>query len=329
MMRIGGIKLANNLILAPMAGVTDRPFRQLCRRWGAGLAVSEMITANKALWGSAKSLRRMDHTGETGPISVQILGSDPRAMAEAARANRDLGADIIDINMGCPARKVCQVAAGSALLRDEGLVARILESVVAAAAIPVTVKIRTGWAPPERNAEQIARIAHESGVAAIAVHGRTRACGYAGAAEYDTVRAIKSQLPIPVIANGDVDSPQKARFVLDYTGADAIMIGRAARGRPWIFREISDYLEPGARTGHPLSARVKDVVSAHLHALYRFYGDHQGVLVARKHLAWYCQGRRDASRFRQRFNRAGTRQEQLVLVEGFFDGRDHREDQGA
>ena len=328
-MQIGRIRLDNKLILAPMAGVTDRPFRQLCRQMGAGLAVSEMVSANTALWGTPKSVRRMDHGGETGPISVQILGMEPTEMAEAARVNLDLGAEIIDINMGCPAKKVCKLAAGSALLRDEPLVARILEAVVAAVQVPVTLKIRTGWSRDERNALRIARIAHDSGIAALAVHGRTRACGYAGKAEYDTVRAIKQEVPIPVIANGDIDSPEKARFVLDYTGADAIMIARAAQGRPWIFREISDYLESGTRPSNPNPGWIKETLIAHLHALYDFYGEYLGVRVARKHVAWYCKSQRDAARFRQSFNRAETPQEQQVLIDDFFDLIPFREDQAA
>ena len=328
-MKIGDIELANNLILAPMAGVTDRPFRQLCRRLGAGLAVSEMVSADTALWGSRKSIKRLDHSGETGPISAQILGNDPATMAEAARANLDLGADIIDINMGCPAKKVCKVAAGSALLRDERLVGRILEAVVAAVPAPVTLKIRTGWSPDARNALQIAHIARESGIAALAVHGRTRACGYSGHAEHETVRAIKQAVRIPVIANGDIDSPEKARLVLDYTGADAIMLGRAAQGRPWIFQEISDYLETGVRPHSPPADWIKETLTAHLHELFRFYGDHLGVRIARKHVAWYAKSQRGAKQFRDRFNRAETQKEQQELIEGFFNGLSPREDQAA
>jgi tRNA-dihydrouridine synthase B len=318
--KIGNIELANNLILAPMAGVTDLPFRQLCRRLGAGMAVSEMVSADTVLRATPTTARRLDHRGETGPVSVQILGTDPVAMADAARANQDLGAQIIDINMGCPAKKVCKVAAGSALLRDEPLVGRILEAVVAAVQIPVTLKIRTGWSPERRNALTIARIAGESGIAALAVHGRTRACGFAGRAEHETARAIKRLLPIPVIANGDIDSPEKARLVLDYTGADAIMIGRAAQGRPWVFREISDYLETGVRPRSPSADWIKDTLIAHLHELLRFYGEYLGVRIARKHVAWYTKGQRGATRFREQFNRAGTPREQQDLIEGFFNG---------
>jgi tRNA-dihydrouridine synthase B len=320
-MHIGNVRLDNNLILAPMAGVTDRPFRQLCRRMGAGLAVSEMVSANAALWGTPKTVRRMDHSGEQGPISVQILGTEPARMAEAARVNLDLGAEIIDVNMGCPAKKVCRVAAGSALMRNEPLAGRILEAVVAAVPVPVTLKIRTGWSPDERNALQIARIAQECGIAALAIHGRTRACQYSGEAEYDTVRAVKEEIALPVIANGDIDSPAKARLVLDYTGADAIMIGRAAKGRPWIFREISDYLENGVLRSSPTFDWIKGILIAHLKELYGFYGEHLGVRVARKHVAWYCKSLRDASSFRQRFNRVETPQEQRFLIEEFFDQR--------
>ena len=328
-MQIGAITLDNNLILAPMAGVTDRPFRQLCRRLGAGLAVSEMVSANRALRGSRKSLRRLDHAGEAGPISVQIMGTDPLTMAEAARVNLNLGAQIIDINMGCPAKKVCKVSAGSALLRDEPLVARILEAVVAAVAIPVTLKIRTGWSPQERNALDIARIAHESGIAALTVHGRTRACNYGVEAEYETVRAIKQSLPIPVIANGDIDSPERARLVLDYTGADAIMVGRAAQGRPWIFREIAGYLATGARSPDPTRSWIKDTLTTHLHELYSFYGEYLGLRIARKHVAWYCKELRGAARFREGFNRAETPSKQQNLIEGFFQEHSPREDRTA
>lgn len=320
-MQIGDIQLDNNLILAPMAGVTDRPFRQLCRRLGAGLAVSEMVSADTVRWGSRKTLRRLDHAGECGPISVQIVGRDPQAMAEAARINLDLGAQIIDINMGCPAKKVCKAEAGSALLRDEPLVARILEAVVAAVPVPVTLKIRTGWSPEERNGVSVARIARESGIAALAVHGRTRACGFAGEAEYDTIRAIRQAVDIPLIANGDIDSPEKARRVLDYTGAGAIMLGRAAQGRPWIFNEISAYLAFGVRVPSPSQDWIKCTLAAHIEALHAFYGAQHGVRIARKHVAWYLSGRRGASRFREQFNRVETPKEQETLIEAYFDGQ--------
>jgi tRNA-dihydrouridine synthase B len=328
-MAIGDIALPNNLILAPMAGITDRPFRQLCRRLGAGLAVSEMVSADTALWASRKTVHRLDHRGETGPVSAQIVGAKPATMADAARANLDNGAEIIDINMGCPAKKVCKVAAGSALLRDEPLVGRLLEAVVTAVPAPVTLKIRTGWSPDERNAVRVAHIARESGIEALTVHGRTRACGFAGTAEYDTIRAVKQEVAIPVIANGDIDSPAKARFVLDYTGSDAIMIGRAALGRPWIFQEISDYLESGVRPPSPSPDWIKDILIAHLRELYGFYGGYRGVRIARKHVAWYCSGQRGSARFRERFNRAESQQEQKDLIEGFFDRLSNREDQAA
>ncbi len=314
-LRIGPHTLANNLILAPMAGVTDRPFRELCRRLGAGLAVSEMVAADPRLWARRKSQRRLDHQGETGPIVAQLVGNEPGALAEAARRNQDLGADIIDLNMGCPAKKVCRQAAGSALLRDERLVASILTAVVAAVPLPVTLKIRTGWSPEERNAPRIARIAWESGVAALTVHGRTRACGFTGSAEYDTLRALRQLTPLPLIANGDIDSPERAGYVLNYTGADAIMIGRAALGRPWIFREIAHYLTTGAHLPRPDPDWVKTTLLHHLHALYDFYGDLTGVGMARKHLGWYLRGQGDAAAFREVFNRAGSRQEQVNLIE--------------
>lgn len=320
-MQIGPIRLTNRLILAPMAGVTDRPFRQLCRRLGAGLAVSEMVAADPSLWGSRKSRQRLDHSGEVGPIAVQIVGADPQALAEAARFNGDLGADVIDINMGCPAKKVCKVAAGSALLRDETRVGRILEAVVAAAGVPVTLKIRTGWSPGERNALRIARIARESGIAALTVHGRTRACGFAGAAEYDTIRAIKAEVAIPLVANGDIDSPEKARAVLDYTGADAIMLGRAAQGRPWIFQEVSHYLATGTRLPDPPAAWIRDTLLAHLDGLYGLYGVAAAVRIARKHIGWYCGGDPQGERLRAAINRVESAEQQRGLIEAHFDRR--------
>jgi len=328
-MRIGEIRLDNGLILAPMAGVTDRPFRQLCRRLGAGLAVSEMVSADRGLWASAKTRHRLDHQGETGPIAVQIVGTDPATLAEAARANVDGGADLIDINMGCPAKKVCKAAAGSALLRDEVLVGRILAAVVAAVPVPVTLKIRTGWSPAARNALAIARIARDSGVSALTVHGRTRACGYARPAEYETIREIQQKVVIPLIANGDIDSPEKARWVLDYTGADAIMLGRAALGRPWIFREIARYLESGTRPPSPTPDWIRRTLTGHIEELHVFYGRTQGVRIARKHVAWYCAGRPGADRFRKQFNRAETPNEQRDLIEAFFDGSWDGEEQAA
>ena len=318
-MRIGPYTLPNKLILAPMAGVTDRPFRQLCKDMGAGLAVSEMVSANSQLWGSRKTQRRIDHRGETKPRSVQIAGADPVMMAEAARYNVDNGAEIIDINMGCPAKKVCNALAGSALLRDETLVARILEAVVDAVPVPVTLKIRTGWDTTQRNGIAIARIAEQAGIQALAVHGRTRACGFSGEAEYATIAAIKVAVSIPIIANGDIDSPEKAQRVLQQTGADAIMIGRAAQGRPWLFRMIQHYLETGCLLPEPAISERRDILIGHLHRLYEFYGEHSGVLVARKHIAWYSKGQTGGENFRQAINGATTVTEQLQRVQTFLD----------
>ena len=317
-MRIGPYALDNDLLLAPMAGVTDRPFRQLCRRLGAGMAVSEMVSANSALWGNLKTIRRLDFDGEPGPVSVQIVGSDPRTMAEAARMNVGHGAQIIDINMGCPAKKVCRVAAGSALLRDEPLVARILREVVRAVEVPVTLKIRTGWDPDHRNALNIAHIAQDQGVQALAVHGRTRACGYSGDAEYTTIRRIKQAIDIPVIANGDITDPVKARQVLDLTGADAIMVGRAAQGRPWIFREIQHYLLTGTELAAPDPAWVGELLSEHVQNLYRFYGEYQGIRVARKHIAWYSKAHRGGAEFRKTINATDSAELQLRMIRRFF-----------
>ncbi|MDO6388212.1 MULTISPECIES: tRNA dihydrouridine synthase DusB [unclassified Uliginosibacterium] len=318
-MQFAGFQLQNNLFLAPMAGVTDRPFRQLCRQLGAGLAVSEMVTSNALLYASNKTRRRTDHAGETGPISVQIAGSDPAMMAAAARHNRDHGAQIIDINMGCPAKKVCNVAAGSALMRDEALVARILEAVVAAVPeLPVTLKFRTGWDREHRNAPTIARIAEESGIRLIAIHGRTRADLYMGEAEYDTIAAVKSRAGIPVIANGDIDSPQKAKLVLDHTGADGVMIGRAAQGRPWIFREIAHYLATGETLAAPALAEIHAICRSHLAELHAFYGELGGVRVGRKHIGWYTKGIAGAQVFRQHLNQLETPQEQFDAIDEFF-----------
>ncbi len=318
-MRIGPYQLENNLIVAPMAGVTDRPFRQLCRKLGAGLAVSEMISSNSALRGTRKTVRRLDFQGEPGPITVQILGADPKAMAEAARVNVDLGAQIIDINMGCPAKKVCKVSAGSALLRDEYLVSAILEAVVAAVDVPVTLKIRTGWDRDSKNGATIARIAQESGVQSLAVHGRTRACGFSGEAEYETIRNIKQSVDIPVVANGDIDSAQKAKRVLDFTGADGIMIGRAAQGRPWIFREIAHFLETGEELPSPDRGWVKQLLLEHVAGLYDFYGEYMGVRVARKHIAWYSKTHPGGAPFRKTINNTDSAEKQLQLIEQFFE----------
>ncbi|MGD9255118.1 MAG: tRNA dihydrouridine synthase DusB [Chromatiales bacterium] len=317
-MQIGPYTLENQLILAPMAGVTDRPFRQLCRRLGAGLAVSEMVSADTSLWGSRKSLRRLDHHGESGPVSVQIVGTDPDRMAEAARSNIEMGAHIIDINMGCPAKKVCKVAAGSALMRDEKLVGRILTSVVEAVDAPVTLKIRTGWDPDSRNALAIGQIAQECGIQALAIHGRTRADKFAGEAEYDTITTIKSVLTIPVIANGDIDSPVKAKEVLARTGADAIMIGRAAQGRPWIFEEIRHYLEKGKPAPPRKTGWVAKTLLEHLDELYRHYGKRHGVLVARKHIGWYSRTRPGSAGFRQAVFKTETPEEQTRMIREYF-----------
>jgi tRNA-dihydrouridine synthase B len=321
-MKIGPHTLHNRLILAPMAGVTDRPFRQLCRHLGAGLAVSEMVTADTSLWGSKKTLRRLDHQGETGPVSVQIVGSDPQKMAMAARINVDRGAQIIDINMGCPAKKICRVAAGSALMRDEKLVTQILEATVRAVDVPVTLKIRTGWDHQQRNGVKIALIAEQSGIAAVAIHGRTRADRFTGEAEYDTIHAVKQQLAIPVIANGDIDSPQKAKQVLAQTGADAIMIGRAAQGRPWIFDEIHHYLQ----TGHLAPARspqwICSILLDHLEGLYQHYGTQHGVQIARKHIGWYSRSQPDSAEFRKAVFLTESPDAQQQMIRDYFLGQE-------
>ena len=317
-MQIGPHKLKNNLIVAPMAGVTDRPFRQLCKRMGAGMAVSEMVASNSLLWGSEKTRRRANHEGEVDPISVQIAGADPRMLAEAAKYNVDEGAQIIDINMGCPAKKVCNVMAGSALLKDEPLVARILEAVVGAVPVPVTLKIRTGWDRNNRNALTVAKIAEASGVQALAIHGRTRACGFSGDAEFDTIAEVKSQVGIPVIANGDIGTPERVKEVLERTGADAVMIGRAAQGRPWMFREITHFLETGETLAPPEVEEIHRVLVAHLEELYEFYGEHTGVRVARKHISWYTKGLAGSAAFRHAMNQLQTRAEQLAAVHEFF-----------
>ncbi|MBI5937630.1 MAG: tRNA dihydrouridine synthase DusB [Betaproteobacteria bacterium] len=318
-MRIGPHQLKNNLIVAPMAGVTDRPFRQLCKRLGAGMAVSEMVTSNSLLYGSAKTQRRANHDGEVEPISVQIAGAEPAMMAEAARHNVERGAQIIDINMGCPAKKVCNVMAGSALLQDEPLVGRILQAVVEAVPeVPVTLKIRTGWDKSCKNALNILRIAQESGIQALAIHGRTRACGYTGEAEYDTIKTVKSEARIPIIANGDIASPQKAKYVLDHTGVDAVMIGRAAQGRPWIFREIEHFLHTGQTLPSPEVTEIHQLLLEHLDDLYSFYGELTGLRMARKHIAWYTKGLADSASFRHAMNQLETTREQLDAVNAFF-----------
>ncbi len=328
-MQIGPYKLRNQLVLAPMAGVTDRPFRQLCKKLGAGLAVSEMVSCNSALWGSRQTLRRMDHAGEVEPRSIQIAGADPEMMAQAAQFNVERGAQIIDINMGCPAKKVCNVMAGSALLQNEDLVKKILDAVVAAVNVPVTLKIRTGWDPENRNALSVAHIAEQAGIQALAIHGRTRACAYKGEAEYETIRCVKQETGLPVIANGDITSPENAREVLEFTGADGVMIGRAAQGRPWIFREIEHYLSTGQLLPGPGVEEIRTIMIEHLDNLYAFYGEYTGVRMARKHIAWYSKGQPDGAGFRRRVNRAETIDEQLRMTHAFFDSLSDRRELAA
>lgn len=318
-MQIGPYRIDPPVVLAPMAGVTDKPFRLLCKRLGAGLAVSEMTTADPRLWRTRKSLKRMDHEGEPEPVSVQIAGYDPTMLAEAARFNVANGAQIVDINMGCPAKKVCNVWSGSALLQDEPLVARIVKAVVDAVDVPVTLKIRTGWDRQHRNALSIARIAEDNGIAALAVHGRTRADKYEGDAEYDTIAAVKATVRIPVLANGDITTPQQAKHVLDITGADAVMIGRGAQGRPWIFREISHYLATGELLHQPSPADIASVLLGHLEHLYAFYGEQMGVRIARKHLGWYAKDHPENTAFRDVVNRAESADDQLRLTRAYFD----------
>ena len=321
---LGPYTLDIPVALAPMAGVTDRPFRQLCRRWGAGHVVSEMVASDTRLWRSRKSASRLDYHGEPEPRTVQIVGYDAQMMADAARAAVDHGAQIVDINMGCPAKKVCNVAAGSALLQNEPLVARIVAAVVAAVAevdprVPVTLKIRTGWDRQNRNALRVAHLAQEAGVSMLTVHGRTRADLYKGEAEYETIAAVKASVSIPVVANGDIDSPHKARHVLAATGADAIMIGRAAQGRPWLFREIAHYLDTGALLPPPEVAEIRAIMNEHLEDHYAFYGEFTGVRTARKHIAWYTRGLAGASLFRHHMNTLDSSTAQLAAVNAFFD----------
>lgn len=316
--RIGPYTLPNRLVLAPMAGVTDLPFRQLCRRLGAGLVVSEMVTSDVRLWNSRKSRLRLPHEGDPEPRSVQIAGGDPQMLAEAAQRNVELGAQIIDINMGCPAKKVCNKAAGSALMKDEQLVGAILDAVVKAVEVPVTLKIRTGWDRDNRNGVTIARIAEDAGIQALAVHGRTRADLYKGEAEYDTIAEIKQAIGIPVFANGDIDSPRKAADVLAYTGADGLLIGRAAQGRPWIFREIDHYLATGATLPGPALDECEAVLLEHLDALHDFYGDDMGVRIARKHVGWYLAATPGGTAFRSTFNRLDDKDGQHASVRAFF-----------
>jgi tRNA-dihydrouridine synthase B len=316
--RIGGHVLPNNLAVAPMAGVTDRPFRMLCKRMGAGYAVSEMVASNPRLRDTEKSRQRTDHAGEPAPIAVQIAGGDPFSMADAARHNVDRGAQIIDINMGCPAKKVCNTAAGSALLANEPLARRIIDAVVRAVDVPVTLKIRTGPTPETRNAVSIARQAEAAGIAALAVHGRTRACLFIGPVEYDTVRAVKRAVGIPVFANGDIDTPERARRVLELTGVDGLMIGRSAQGNPWIFREILHYLATGESLPPPTVCEARDAISAHLDDHYAFHGEELGVRTARKYLHWYTARLPGGAQFRDQINRAESARAQHAAVDGFF-----------
>ena len=318
-MKIGPYNLMNELILAPMAGVTDQPFRALCRRLGAGMTVSEMMTADSNLWHTSKSRLRQIHKDEPTPRSVQIAGTEPQQMATAAQVNTQQGAQIIDINMGCPAKKVCRKAAGAALLRDEKLVGKILEAVVSAVDIPVTLKIRTGWNRQQKNGVQIARIAENAGVQAIAVHGRTREDKYMGEAEYDSIAAVKQAVSIPVIANGDIDSPEKAEAVLKYTQADALMIGRAAQGNPWIFREINHFLQTGNKLPAPTTKEKQTVITRHLQALHKFYGETRGVRIARKHLGWYFNSQPDYAKQRKIINQAATAKLQLSIIRCLFN----------
>ena len=318
-MKIGAYALPNAVFVAPMAGITDRPFRRLARRYGAGLAISEMVSARPELRGSRKSLLRLDHAGEAGPVSVQIAGSDPAMLADAARFNVERGAQIIDINMGCPAKKVCNVQAGSALLADENLVARIVETVVAAVDVPVTVKIRTGPSRERRNAVRIARLVEAAGAQLISIHGRTRACMFEGAAEYDTIAEVKTRVAIPVIANGDIATPEEAKRVLERTGADGVMIGRAAQGRPWLFREITHYLATGERLAPPAPREIAAVLVEHLDGLYDLYGDEQGARVARKHIGWTVRALPGGESLRSAVNGMTVAQAQRAAVNDYFE----------
>ncbi|WP_284301493.1 tRNA dihydrouridine synthase DusB [Thalassotalea loyana] len=318
-MKIGSYSLSSNVFLAPMAGITDQPFRRLCCQLGAGLAVSEMVSANPKVWNTEKSKKRMVHTSEAGIRSVQIAGSDPQELAFAAQVNVENGAQIIDINMGCPAKKVNKKLAGSALLKEPTLVEAIVKSVVDAVDVPVTLKIRTGWCENTRNGVEIAKIAQANGIQSLAVHGRTRNDFYKGEAEYQTIKAIKQAIDIPVVANGDITDAEKAKFVLDYTGADAVMIGRAAQGRPWIFREINHYLENGTHLPAPQMDEVRTILMEHVKELHRFYGDFMGLRIARKHVSWYMQSHDQEKTFRSRFNGLETTEEQLELLNQYFD----------
>ena len=318
-LKIGPYQLNNQLIVAPMAGVTDRPFRELCLRYGAGMAVSEMMSSNPDLWKTSKSQNRMVHEGESGIRSVQIAGADPQLMAEAARFSVENGAQIIDINMGCPAKKVNKRLAGSALLQYPELVEEILRTVVDAVDVPVTLKTRTGWDPDNRNCIDIAKRAEQCGIQALALHGRTKTCMYKGEAEYDYIKAVKEAISIPVIANGDIDSPEKARFVLDYTGADALMIGRPAQGRPWIFQEIHHYLTTGEHLPAPSLDEVGGIMLGHVQELHRFYGEYLGLRIARKHVSWYLKEHEPAGDFRRTFNAIEDAHQQLDALQGYFE----------
>lgn len=318
-LQIGPYQLNNQLIVAPMAGVTDRPFRELCLRYGAGMAVSEMMSSNPDLWKTSKSQNRMVHEGESGIRSVQIAGADPKLMAEAAQFSVENGAQIIDINMGCPAKKVNKRLAGSALLQYPVLIEEILRSVVNAVDVPVTLKTRTGWDLDNRNCVKIAQLAEQCGIQALALHGRTKTCMYKGEAEYDYIKAAKQAVSIPVIANGDIDSPEKARFVLDYTGADALMIGRPAQGRPWIFREIHHYLTTGEYLPAPSLDEVSGIMLGHVQELHRFYGEYLGLRIARKHVSWYLKEHAPAGDFRRSFNAIENAQEQIDALQGYFE----------
>jgi tRNA-dihydrouridine synthase B len=319
--QLAHFSLKNNLFVAPMAGVTDRPFRTLCKRLGAGYAVSEMAASNALLWKSEKTMRRLNHAGEEvygAPIAVQLAGANPAMLAEAAKFNVDRGAQVIDINMGCPAKKVCNVAAGSALMKDEPLVGKILDAVVGAVNVPVTLKMRTGWHPDHKNALRIARVAEHAGIRMLTVHGRTRACGYTGHAEYDTIAAVKAEVRLPVVANGDINSPEKAKAVLDYTKADAVMVGRAAQGRPWIFREIAHYLSTGQHLPPPRVSEIHQLLVAHLYDHYAFYGADDGVRTARKHIGWYVKGIAGAKAFRDSVMQLDSIEAQVAAINAFF-----------
>ena len=321
--RIGPIQLPGRAVLAPMAGITDAPFRQLCRDWGASLAASEMTTADVSLWHTRKSRHRLDFDNEAPPRVVQIAGSEPAMMAQAARYAVDRGADIVDINLGCPAKKVCRRLAGSALMRDPELVVRIIDATVRAVDVPVTLKMRTGWDTANRNGVEIARLAESAGIQALAVHGRTRACAYRGKAEYATIAQIKNAVTIPVFANGDINDPKKAAHVLEHTGADGIMIGRGARGRPWIFKQVNAYLEKNILLPSPSLIERRDIVLAHLEAMHRFYGEELGMRVSRKHLAWYAADVACGAEYRKHVVRAATTSEQVRITKKYFAGSDH------